>query len=118
MNPRTRSLIPFALAYGAAILVAAIGWREFARNPPPRYGDLLLPGVALLATKRTWKAGACLLAVSVAMLLVVVVPITPHANLLRKLLGFGILTATGAMIVWVVELAKRRGMTPPDGPKP
>jgi hypothetical protein len=24
-----------------------------------------------------------------------------------KLLGFGILTATGALIVWVIELAKR-----------
>jgi hypothetical protein len=32
------------------VLVAAIDWEEFARIPPPRYGDLLLPGVALLAT--------------------------------------------------------------------
>ena len=112
MDSRTRGLVPFALAYGAAVLVALIGWREFARNPPPRYGDLLLPGVALLATKRTWKAGACLLAFSVAMMLAVVTPLT-----MRKLLGFGILTATGSMIVWVVELAKRRGTPPPDGPK-
>ncbi len=112
MNPRTRSVVHFALAYSAALLVAAFGWREFARNPPPRYGDLLLPGVALLATKRSWKAGACLLAVSVAMMLAVVWPLN-----VRKLLGFGILTATGSMIVWVVELAKRRGAQPPDGPK-
>lgn len=113
MDSRVRSAVPFALAYGIAALVAVVAWREFARNPPPRYGDLLLPGVALLATKRTWKAGACLLAASVAMMLVVAAPLTP-----RKLLGFGILTATGSMIVWVVELAKRRGMSPPDGGKP
>ncbi|HMD69718.1 MAG TPA: hypothetical protein VKF41_00160 [Bryobacteraceae bacterium] len=113
MDSRTRSLVPFALAYGAAVLVAFIGWREFARNPPPRYGDLFLPGVALLATKRSWKAGACLLAAAVTMMLAVVTPLT-----LRKLLGFGIFTATGSMIVWVVELAKRRGTNPPDAGKP
>jgi len=113
MDSRIRGAVPFALAYGIAVLVAVVAWREFARTPPPRYGDLLLPGVALLATKRSWKAGACLLAVSIAMMLVVVAPITP-----RKLLGFAVLTATGSMIVWVVELAKRRGMKPPENGRP
>ena len=79
----------------------------FARNPPPRFGDLFLPGVALLSVKRSWKAGACLLAVSVAAM-PAVVPIDE-----RRLLGFGILAATGTLIVWVIELAKRH--KPPTG---
>jgi hypothetical protein len=101
MSPPDRTVVQFALAYGAAALVGAAAWWMFSRTPPPRFGDLFLPGVAMLSFKRSWKAGVCLLAASVAAMLAVV-PIDE-----RKLLGFGILTATGALIVWVIELAKR-----------
>lgn len=105
-------MVQFTLAYGAAALVAAAAWWMFARKPPPRFGDLFLPGVALLSVKRSWKAGVCLLAASVATMLAVV-PIDE-----RKLLGFGILVATGALIVWVIELAKRSKPGPPESGKP
>jgi hypothetical protein len=112
MSSRARTVTQFAAAYGAAALIAATAWLVFGRNPPPRFGDLILPGVALLSTRRSWQAAACLLAVSVGIMLVVVPPVNQ-----RMLLGFGILTATGAMIVWVVELAKRRKPEPPESRK-
>lgn len=93
----------FVLAYGVAAVLAALAWILFRRNMPPRYGDLLLPGVALICARYSWKAAALLFAFSYALLAAAVFPLPSPRSI-----GYVIFGATGVMMIWIVELAKRR----------
>lgn len=93
----------FILAYGVAAALAAIAWTLFRRNLPPRFGDLFLPGVALICARYSWKAALLLFAFSYALLAAVVFPLPDPRSLGHLIFG-----GTGLMMIWIVELAKRR----------
>ena len=93
----------FVLAYGVAAVLAAMAWILFRGNLPPRYGDLLLPGVALICARYSWRAALVLFAVSYVLLGAAVYPLPSPRSI-----GYLIFGATGVMMIWIVELAKRR----------
>lgn len=93
----------FVLAYGVASVLAAIARILFRHNIPPRYGDLLLPGVALICARYSWKPALLLFAFSYFLLAAAVFPLPAP-----RPAGYLIFGATGVMMIWIVELAKRR----------
>jgi len=78
-----------------------MGWLVFHRALPPRYGDLFLPGVALICARYSWRSAALLFALSYGLIALMVLPLPTD-----RLVGLGIFGGTGATMIWVVELAK------------
>lgn len=100
---RRASSLQLATAYAWALTVVLVARFWFHGEPPPRYADLFLPGVALICVYHSWRRATILFGVSLAMIFSVVAPLS-----IEKMRGFGLLMLTGIMIIWVIELAKRR----------
>jgi len=94
-------MVHYLCAYGLAGLLLALGRFVFHRTMPPRYGDLFLPGVALICARYSWRSAAILFAFSYLALALLVLPLAPG-----RLPGFGIYGGTGVMMIWIVNLAK------------
>jgi hypothetical protein len=104
MVRRATSSVPIAAAYGWAILVALMAVLAFHRDPPPRFGDLYLLAVCLVCAHRGWKSAALLLAFCIAVMVLVVWPLTE-----TRALGFVLFALSGAVILWVIEVARSKG---------
>ena len=109
MQAARRNLAHFAFAYGWAIALAIAARLWFHSNPPPRYGDLALPAVALLCARYTWKDAALLFAVAYALLLVAVPLSAGSLTGIERMVSQVLFAGTGAVVIGFVHMAKRRG---------
>ena len=102
VDARPRMILHFAGAYGVALGLILLLVFRFHGQAPPRYGDLFLPGVALICARYSWRSAALLFALSYSALLAAVLPLPPE-----KELGAVVFAGTGVMMICFVELAKR-----------
>ena len=93
MKTRQHIVLHYCAAYAVVLGLSALVLFRFHTSPPPRYGDLYLPPVALICARYSWKSAAALFAVAYLTLLWPLLPLPAD-----RIFGYAMFGITGAMM--------------------